>query len=222
MPNRRAFRTLYDMSVTSPETVTVSERLRAETMGEHSDAETRTFITALMGGELSLAHYTRYLAQLAYIYEALEARPVQSGQPEFLYDERLHRFEAICKDLAALGSPDWREAYPALPETLAYVKRISELPLDSYVGYLAHHYTRYLGDLSGGQIIATMVARHYGASEEQTNFYRFENVGKLVQYKRGYRETLDGLDLTADEVADLVAESKQAFALNGALFDALG
>ncbi len=210
------------MTMTTIARPATSERLRSATMPQHRTAETRGFITALMSGELTLQDYVRYLAQLAYVYEALESRPVQSGQPEFIYDRRLHRFDAMCADLEALGAGDWRTTHPPLPETTAYVQRIRRLPLDSYARYLAHHYTRYLGDLSGGQAIASLVQRHYRASDDQVTFYRFEQLGNPVRYKRSYRAELDELELSEEETFDLVDEAQRAFELNTALFDALG
>jgi heme oxygenase (biliverdin-producing, ferredoxin) len=62
--------------------------------------------------------------------------------------------------------------------------------------YVAHHYTRYLGDLSGGQVIGAMIERHYGATPEQLTFFSFEGIEKPVPYKREYRTALDALELT--------------------------
>lgn len=194
--------------------------IRQATSAQHKDAENRSFITALMGGELTLADYTRYLAQLAYVYRALEARVPAEGDPEIIVDPRLPRFLAICADLAALGAEDWETSHPALPETQAYVARLHEAHGD-VARYLAHHYTRYLGDLSGGLAIAKLVERHYGATQEQLGFYRFEGIDSPVTFKRAYREALDNLDFTAEQDAILVQEAQAAFDLNGALFTAL-
>ena len=132
-----------------------------------------------MGGERSLDAYTRYLAQLAWVYEALEER----------------------------GS-----------HHAAHLRAIA----DDDVRYLAHHYTRYLGDLSGGQAIAALVARHYGATPEQRGFYRFDVAeGGVVQYKRGYREAMNALALSPREVDVLIAEVRTSFRMNSAIFEAL-
>src|SRR5690606_4448205 len=98
--------------------------VREATRAQHRDAESRRFITALMGGELSLADYTTYLAQLAYVYRALESRTPRPDDPAIVVDPRLPRFASIQADLAALGVTDWEGEHPALPETLAYVERL--------------------------------------------------------------------------------------------------
>lgn len=200
---------------------TLAERLRADTHSQHKAAESRQFITDLMGGKLTLPDYVSYLAQLAYVYQALEARTASVDQPAFLSDTRLNRFDSILADLQALGVNDWKGEHPALPETVAYVERIRTIPADNYPRFLAHHYTRYLGDLSGGQAIAAMVQRHYGATDEQLTFYRFAEIDKPVNYKREYRENLNGLDLTPSQEDEVIDESRATYALNSALFDAL-
>lgn len=202
------------------ETLDVAALVRAASADDHRAAETRGFITALMGGELSLDEYTRYLAQLAWVYEALEARGSRPGDPA-VFDPELARMRAIDADLAALGAPDWREAHPPLPETAAYASHLRTIA-DDDVRYLAHHYTRYLGDLSGGQAIAALVARHYGATPEQLGFYRFHVADDgVVRYKRGYRDAMNALSLSPGEVDVLIAEVRTSFRMNSAIFEAL-
>jgi len=197
----------------------LSSRLRAETLAEHEHAERRPFIAQLMRGELTLGDYTRYLAQLSYVYEALEARTSRPGEPAALNDPRLHRSAAIANDLRALGVVDATAEHPPLAATLAYADRIRAAG-EAHL-FLAHHYTRYLGDLSGGQVVATMIARHYGATPEQLTFSRFEFIDKPVVFKREYREMLDRINLTDEQSDLLVEETKEAYRANSALFDAL-
>ena len=206
---------------TGTEPLDVAALVKAATADDHRNAETRGFITRLMGGELSLTDYTRYLAQYAWVYEALEARTGREGDPE-VFDPKLARFAAIESDLAALGASDWRETHAPLPETSAYVAHLHAL-IDDDVRYLAHHYTRYLGDLSGGQAIAALVARHYGATPDQLSFYRFD-LGEdgPVRYKRRYRDAMNALALDLTQVDALIDEARASFRLNGAIFEALG
>lgn len=200
--------------------IDVAALVRAASTDDHRAAETRGFITALMGGELSLEEYTRYLAQLAWVYEALEERGNRPGDPA-VFDPALARMAAIDADLAALGASDWRETHPPLPATSDYADHLRAIS-DDDVRYLAHHYTRYLGDLSGGQAIAALVARHYGATPDQLGFYRFEVADDgVVRYKRGYREAMNALALSPGEVDELVDEVRTSFRMNSAVFEAL-
>ena len=199
---------------------TVSERLRAATREIHAAAERRSFLAALLGGSLNLDAYARYLAQLARVYSALEARADRPDDPAPLGDRRLDRSATIDHDLAALGHPAWREEFPEHPATAAYADRIREVAdAPEAARYLAHHYTRYLGDLSGGRIIAARVREHYGATDAELTFARFDGIGSPERYKRDYRTALDALDDRA--AGALVDEAERAYALNIAIFDAL-
>ena len=205
---------------TATDALDVAALVRAASADDHRAAETRGFITELMGGALSLDEYTRYLAQLAWVYEALEERGSRPGDPA-VFDPALSRMAAIDADLAALGASDWRESHPPLPETAHYASHLRAIA-DDDVRYLAHHYTRYLGDLSGGQAIARLVARHYGATPDQLAFYRFDLAGDgVVHYKRGYRDAMNALALSSVEVDVLIAEVRESFRLNSAIFEAL-
>lgn len=201
----------------------VATLIRAASAADHRATESRGFITRLMGGQLSLDDYTRYFAQFGWIYEAIESR---ADEGPAVFDPRLRRLERIESDLDALGAADWRERFPALPATAAYARHlralvVSDDELDRTVRYLAHHYARYLGDLSGGQAIAALVARHYGATPEQLTFYNFAELGSVVHAKREYRERMNALTLDAAAVDALTAEVRVAFARNGAIFDEL-
>ncbi len=207
-------------TVISEDMLALGARLRTETHDQHRSTETRPFIVELMKGELTLADYTRYLAQLAWVYEALESRTPRADDFA-IYDARLNRLAEIESDLAALGAADWRSSHPALPATLRYADRLRDLVASDSPRLVAHHYTRYLGDLSGGQAISRLVARHYAATEEQLAFYRFDGIENHVHFKRAYREQLDALPLSEEQAAAVVDEALAAFEYNGALFDEL-
>ncbi len=196
---------------------TLSTRLREATAVVHEEAEHRGFVTALMSGELSLGDYRLYLAQLEPVYRAMESRMPQAGDPAFLADRALDRADAIRADLDALGGT---AGVPILPATHAYVARVLAVR-DDAPAFTAHHYTRYLGDVSGGQVIATMLKRHYGAGDEHVSFYDFASAGGPVPIRRAYRAALDAMPWGAEAEARLVDEAKAAFALNAGIFDAL-
>jgi heme oxygenase len=216
----------------APARLDVAALIKAASAEDHRSTESRGFITLLMSGELDLAEYTRYLVQFAHVYEALESHPDRlvrsdAGNPiADVFDPRLRRLARIDSDLSALGAADWRTRWTMLPATSAYVRHLRELiessdPLDHTARFLAHHYARYLGDLSGGQAIAVLMARHYGASPEQLSFYDFSELGSVVAAKREYKERMNALELDAAAVDALTAEVLRAFRFNGAIFDEL-
>ena len=83
---------------------------------------------------------------------------------------------------------------------------------------IAHHYVRYLGDISGGQVIAARLASFYGIDSEALKFYDFAAIGKIPPYRANYRRQLDQLLLTEEQRVELIEEAKEAFALNTAVF----
>ncbi len=203
----------------------LSQLLKEASATQHKAAESSSFITQLMRGELDLDAYAAYLANLAWVYEALELQTHQ-GEPfvssEDLWDAKLDRFASIERDLVALGTADWRERFPSGEGLAEYCSALMRLNGRADFRLVAHHYTRYLGDLSGGQAISALVARHYGATPEQLNFCNFTEIENIVHYKENYRATLDSLILSDEEIAQLVEEVQYSFTLNQQLFDDLG
>ncbi|MFF8034112.1 MULTISPECIES: heme oxygenase (biliverdin-producing) [unclassified Streptomyces] len=204
-----------------------SALLRTASHEQHVEAETSTFMSDLLGGRLGVDAYARYTEQLWFVYEALESG-AQRLAPDpvagpFIRPE-LFRLASLERDLAHLRGPGWRAGLTALPATRAYAERVAECARDWPAGYVAHHYTRYLGDLSGGQIIRDKAERTWGFERkgDGVRFYVFEEITNPAAFKRGYRELLDALP--ADDLVKqrIVTECKRAFALNTAVFRALG
>lgn len=197
-----------------------SQVLREATREEHTAAETRGFITRLMGGELEEGDYWRLMAQYLPVYQALEeaidAAAAQDELAAAFHDPRLARVGAIRRDLAARFGQD-AEIDPPLPITAQYARRIREAEVPQL---LAHHYLRYLGDLSGGQAIGALVARHYGVPREQLAMWDFSDIDKPKRVKDEYRARLDGI--TDPRVREeFLAETKRGYELAGELFAAL-
>lgn len=212
------------MTTLATEQPTLSLRLREGTRSEHEDAEHSGFISKLMGGELNSAAYVRLAAQQYFVYEAMEAlsdavRALPQGET-LLFDE-LVRTPSIAEDLAFLVGPDWRSQITPLPATERYVSALQACAT-SLPRYAAHAYTRYLGDLSGGQIVKRMLERHYCLGPEGLAFYTFAEIPKAKPFKDVYRERLDALVLTEDELTQAIAEAQRAFRLNQGLFSDLG
>ncbi|MBV6701186.1 heme oxygenase (biliverdin-producing) [Kitasatospora aureofaciens] len=209
----------------TPEPVPFSTVLRTASSEEHAAAEHSSFMSHLLDGRLGIEAYADLTGQLWYVYRALEARAEQLAEHPLagpFIDRALLRTAAIEADLAHLRGPDWRDGLAPLPATAAYVARVEALAAEWPGGYLAHHYTRYLGDLSGGQIIRGVAERTWGFERkgDGVRFYVFEEVGNPAAFKRAYREKLDAAGLAMDEMERrrVVEECKRAFVLNGAVF----
>jgi len=201
--------------------------IRTASHEQHVEAETSTFMSDLLGGRLGVDAYARYTEQLWFVYEALETGAerlaADSVTGPFIQAE-LFRLPALERDLEHLRGADWRTGLTALPATRAYADRVRECAEEWPAGYIAHHYTRYLGDLSGGQIIRDKAERTWGFARkgDGVRFYVFEEIGNPAAFKRGYRELLDGIRVDDLEKQRIVAECKRAFALNTGVFRALG
>ncbi|MDK4295257.1 heme oxygenase (biliverdin-producing) [Corynebacterium accolens] len=206
------------MTVTLKKPLSVA--LREETAHAHENAERSAFMQRLISGELTAEAAADLGGQLWFVYESLE-RAVRSvaNTPiaSAVADPRLERRFALEADLAALVGGDWREKIRILPATASYVARLEEIS-GSAVEVVAHHYVRYLGDVSGGQVIAARLGALYDIEPDALNFYDFSAIGKIPPYRKGYRERLDSLILTADEREALLVEAQRAFAFNSAIF----
>ncbi|MFJ5231283.1 heme oxygenase (biliverdin-producing) [Kitasatospora sp. NPDC088391] len=202
--------------------------LRTASAEEHQAAEQSSFMSDLLGGRLGVRAYTDLTGQLRYVYRALESHlDTLAGHPAVgpLLHPALLRTAAIERDLDHLAGPDWRETLTPLPATAALAARIEELARTWPAGYLAHHYTRYLGDLSGGQIIRGVAERTWGFARkgDGVRFYVFEEIDNPAAFKRDYRAGLDAAGGTMDEMERrrVAEECKRAFVLNGAIFTEL-
>ncbi|WP_168699554.1 biliverdin-producing heme oxygenase [Gordonia paraffinivorans] len=198
--------------------MSISERLREATAEAHRQAEHSPFIEDLMSGRLDRGEYERLAVQLYFIYEALEEvgdaladDPVAGA----VIDDKLRRLPSLGADLASFGVDP--STVTPLPAVARYVEAIQSTRTDP-ARYVAHHYTRYLGDLSGGQVVAHRMREHYGVDDSGLTFYNFEGIDKLKRYKDDYRARLDALPLDADAVDRLVDEALAAFAHNQAVF----
>lgn len=198
----------------------VSELLRTATRSAHESAEGSRYIGRLMSGELDAHAWQLLLEQLEYVYRALEAVANDMRDTdqcaELLYAE-LDRTEFIVSDLESLRVRTGIASAPMLTSTREYVDRILRTRNDS-VRYIAHHYTRYLGDLSGGQIMRVKFAEHYDLQPDELRFFVFEHIPAGPRFKKRYRELLDGLELTEQQRADLVEEANAAFQCNENIF----
>jgi heme oxygenase len=211
------------MTVLAPDLdVPLSAAMRTGSQAEHEAAESSSFMSELLAGRINEVGYATYLVRLRPVYAALESVPELMAEDPFVsavHDESLARLTAIDSDLEVWAPGATLQAHS--PAASAYCDRILEAR--SWGGlYAAHHYTRYLGDLSGGQAIGRILDREFGLGGRGIAFYDFAAVGKPKPYKDAYRARLDGLGAGPDEKRRIVEEVKVAFRLNQALFAELG
>lgn len=199
-------------------------RLRTGTRVEHERAEGSDFVGRLMAGELDAFAHAQLLAQLHPVYTALEAGAERlAADPDvapFLHPG-LVRVPSIESDLTAIVGADWRARLPILPAARGYAARIEEVAGAWPAGFVAHHYTRYLGDIAGGQAIRVAVRRHYDLAEDATRFFAFDALGPVPAFRAGYKAALESVSWPVDEQERAVAEAVVAFRWNRAVFESL-
>ncbi|NUS16015.1 MAG: biliverdin-producing heme oxygenase [Streptomyces sp.] len=211
----------------SPSPQPFSAVIRDASRQQHTEAENSAFMADLLGGRLGVTAYARYTEQLWYVYRALEdGAAALAGDPvagPFVRPE-LRRVPALERDLEHLLGGDWRRHAAPLPATTRYAARITRAAAEWPAGYVAHHYTRYLGDLSGGQVIRGIAEKAWNLPHkgDGVRFYVFEGIANPAAFKREYRELLDALALDELERQRVVEECRVAFRLNSGLFAALG
>jgi heme oxygenase len=159
----------------------------------------------------------RFLWALKRVYAALEAGlEANRADPRVapLVLPVVYRSAALEQDLAFYGSP---EGQP-LASTMRYIEQIERVSQTAPHRLVAHAYTRYLGDLSGGQALKKCIQRAFKLEGTQgVAFYEFEAITELNAFKGQYRVALDTLPMSASEQQDVVDEAVLAFQLNGAI-----
>jgi heme oxygenase len=125
----------------------------------------------------------------------------------------LARVPSLERDLEFLLGPGWREQIAPIPATAAYTERIAAVTGDS-AAFVAHHYVRYLGDLSGGQHIARAIAKALSLELDGIRFYHFAGIADPDAFKNHYRAALDSAAWSEPERAELIAEALRAYDLN--------
>ncbi len=201
----------------------LAERLRDGTRDLHTQAERSGIMRALLRGQLDRASYCAMLRNLHAIYAALEpALDAQATHPLIapIYDPQLYRCSAIEADLRALSGESW-EALPLTQAGREYAEHLQNVAGADPQRLLAQAYVRYLGDLSGGQMLRKIVRESMQlGSDEGTAFYRFESTPARLLAQR-FRAGLDAVPVS-DQAADrIIAEARWAFSMHVLLFEEL-
>lgn len=204
-----------------------SEKLKAATWPLHREAEQCPFIQKLFRGQALEPEYLRYLEALLGVYHALDnslkAHADDKRVGSFAY-EALYREQALQSDVSFYAqrlkkTDDMTSDKMNPPDSSNYAARILEVASENTLLLVAHAYVRYLGDLSGGQMLSGIVRKSYELEgDEGTAFYQFSQIDDIKAFKHDFRQALDALVLTDMEEAALLEEAEQAFKFNIGLF----
>lgn len=136
------------------------------------------------------------------------------------FPKELGRLQSLEEDMEFYFGEEWKEQVPMSAATKAYVDRIHDVADKDPALLIAHHYTRYLGDLSGGQILRKMAtkAMDLPSTGEGVHFYVFDNIPDAKKFKNKYRSCLDELSIDKVKSDEIVKEANYVFLLNIHLF----
>ena len=202
----------------------LSTVLRQSTWGAHEEVESGPLEAALADGDLRIDVYADLLAQSLAVYEAIEKlAPAMADDPvaaPFVRPE-VFRVEAVDRDLSHYWGLTWRDRVDLLPETTFYVERIDTVAAADPLAWIAHSYTRYLADLSGGLVIDKAITEAYGLQQDGRWLYTFDLGVSAATWKTAYRQLLNVIDVPTVDAVRLVEEALVAYQCNIALNDAL-
>ena len=208
--------------------MTVSDfalQLKTETKKYHTAAENTKFVNSFLRGVVSEESYKQLVANFYFIYRAMEEEvdklkdhPVV-GKIHF---KVLNRLIALERDVRYYYGPIWRHHIKPTEQCQRYVDRIREVAEDDPELLVGHHYTRYMGDLSGGQILKGIAEKSLDLRKgEGLHFYEFEDIPNKKEFKDQYRTVLNNLPINQSQANAIITEANWAFRLNMFMFDEL-
>ncbi|NXA47717.1 HMOX1 oxygenase, partial [Nothocercus julius] len=205
----------------------LSELMKEATKEVHEQAENTPFMKNFQKGQVSLHEFKMVTASLYFIYSALEEEIEHNkNNPVYApvyFPSELHRKAALEKDLEYFYGSNWKEEIPCPEATQKYVERLHYVGRKHPELLVAHAYTRYLGDLSGGQVLKKIAqkALQLPSTGEGLAFFTFDGVSNATKFKQLYRSRMNALEMDVATKKRVLEEAKKAFLLNIHVFEAL-
>ncbi|XP_035992722.1 heme oxygenase [Fundulus heteroclitus] len=214
------------MSAEQTENRDLSEQIKEVTKESHVRAENTELMLSFQRGQVTLPQYKLLLCSLYEIYQALEEElDRNSNHPAvapIYFPAELARLKSIETDLEYFYGPAWREKIVVPAATQRYCHRLRQIGKENPEFLVAHAYTRYLGDLSGGQVLGRIAQKSMGLKgSEGLSFFAFPGVSSPNLFKQLYRGRMNSVELTAEERSGVLEEAVRAFELNIQVFDGL-
>ncbi len=202
--------------------MSLSVALKEGTKESHSAAENTKFVASFLRGVVEYEEYRKLLTNFYYVYDTMEQRIRESEDPmvQAVRSESLERKEGIERDLEYYYGADWKDKQIPSEACNKYCHRINEVAEENPYLLVAHHYTRYIGDLSGGKILKEITARVLKPpAGKGLDFYEFPSIPDAKLFKQNYRAVLDNLGADSAQEKSLIEEANYAFQLNMFMFD---
>jgi heme oxygenase len=205
--------------------VNLAAQLREGTKKSHTMAENVGFIKCFLKGTVEKTSYRKLAGNLYFVYTAMEEEMERHKDHPILsklYFPELNRKSALEQDLFYYYGANWREEVQPSEAGQAYVARIREISDSDPVLLISHLYTRYLGDLSGGQVLKGIAQTAMNLPGGQgTQFYEFADIPDEKAFKNNYRQAMDELPIDQETADRIVDEANAAFKMNMNMFEEL-
>lgn len=199
-----------------------SKQIKEGTKKSHSMAENTSFVASFLRGVIDQKNYRQLVANFYFIYHELETEVRRLKDDPYvgpLKLSALERHDALVKDCEFYFGENWKDNIYPTAATKQYIARIREVAHEDPKLLVGHHYTRYLGDLSGGQILRNIAENAMNLTDGGLEFYDFPEIEDKKAYKQMYRETLNKLPVDQSDVNAIITEANYAFRLNMYMFE---
>jgi heme oxygenase len=199
----------------------LATRLREGTGKSHTTAENTAYMKCFLKGIMAREPFRKLMANLYLVYEALEEEirqhldcPAVKG----LYFPEIERQANLAEDLEFYYGENWRAEVAPTEAGEQYVARIHASAATDPALLIAHAYVRYMGDLSGGQGLKTITRKALNLPPDRgTRLHEFESLQTPEaqrEFKMAYRDALNALPVTEEQITAIVDEANLAFSLN--------
>eukprot|EP00238_Polyblepharides_amylifera_P010651 CAMPEP_0196579470 /NCGR_PEP_ID=MMETSP1081-20130531/22019_1 /TAXON_ID=36882 /ORGANISM="Pyramimonas amylifera, Strain CCMP720" /LENGTH=245 /DNA_ID=CAMNT_0041899075 /DNA_START=259 /DNA_END=996 /DNA_ORIENTATION=- len=194
------------------------------TRKSHSVAENTSFVTGFFKGIATKESFAQLVSGLYFVYTAMETsfENTKDADVKALDMPELRRVSSLEKDMEYFYGEDWKIKVQPSASVRKYVERINTVAETEPTLLIAHQYTRYLGDLFGGQMMGGMATRTLKLEDGKgITFYQFDDIPDAKAFIEVWYTKLNALKLTDKQKQDIVDEANLVFALNIELFSEL-
>ena len=200
-------------SQNQPSTDTLTARLKSENWDMHQIAEHSHGQGSVLRGELSLPAYIELIDQGHLVHRVLDeaAQHAASKRPDLaplMADEHMLG-QHFAKDLAHFGiSPDSTEALAGTERFVEHIQAVKDEPLK----VLGLHYVR-TGASNGNSFVAKHAREAFDLPTTGEGTAHLAPYGERQRAAWGaLKQTLDGLNLTAQEQDTVIASARSMYA----------
>jgi heme oxygenase len=206
------------------EHLSLTQIMRDRTRSLHTRAERSGIVNDVLRGKASRYSYALLLRNLLPAYQQLEAGLEANRNSSIVRASarrELYRTPALTSDLTELVGSKWESILPLLSAGQEYARRVAVAAEGNGARLVAHAYTRYLGDLSGGQVLKRLLIRSPRLRPQELSFYDFPQIEEADVFKKNYLRAVDAAAATITDINEVVGEAISAFELNIALSEAV-